>query len=57
MRSELDDMEFAVYVSTGFHYEYFMTLCASSAHAARKEFKRRYAGDHRTEDFRVSRIT
>lgn len=57
MRSELDDMEFAVYVSTGFHYEYFMTLCASSSHAARKEFKRRYAGDHRTEDFRVSRIT
>lgn len=48
-------MEFHVYVNNGFHYDYFTTISAASVHAARKEFKRLYAGDHRAEDFRVSR--
>lgn len=46
-------MRYDVLTNNGFRYEYFMTLDADTAKAARKQFKRLYAGDHRADDFKV----
>lgn len=42
---------FAVLVNNGFRYDYYMTLEARSAYAARQAFKK--TGDWRANDFRV----
>lgn len=46
---------FAILANNGFNYELVLEISAPSVQAARKWFKRVYAGDYRIEDFRVSR--
>jgi hypothetical protein len=43
-----------VLVNNGYHYEYFRTVQAPTAAAARKAFKERYKGDWRADDFKVT---
>ena len=47
--------QFAILASNGFYYEYVITIEAENAYEARKWFKREFAGDHRTENFKVSK--
>jgi len=46
---------FAILANNGFNYEYVTEVEARSVHEARRWFAAKYAGDFRTEDFRVSR--
>jgi len=46
---------FAILASNGFSFDYVTEIEAKSPAAARAWFKREYAGDWRTENFRVSR--
>jgi hypothetical protein len=47
--------QFAILANTGFRYDYVTQVEASDWREARRIFKRKFAGDYRTEDFRVSR--
>ena len=44
---------FDIYANNGFNYEYVTSCEARSVGGARRWFRERYAGDHRTEDFKV----
>lgn len=47
--------KYAILASNGFSYDYVCEVEAETAQAARKWFKREYAGDWRTDNFRVTR--
>jgi hypothetical protein len=47
---------FTILANNGFNYEYVTVIQARNALQARKEFERKYAGDHRTEDFKVRKL-